>query len=99
MGQLKDKRMRELAIFKNNTPLKNDNGVLMLHQDDMSMYNSWFLTEYHGVDKVIFRGESTKLSNGIIEEYKIPKDIYEASLSKIGNPKNVIITYSTQDTY
>lgn len=84
------KKMRELAIFKNQTPL-NPEKTLMLHQDDMSQFCSWFLTSYHFVDKVIYRGLSKEA----------PSDIenLKECLDKLGNPKHILITYSTQDTY
>jgi hypothetical protein len=82
------KKMRELGIFKNQILISSENGKTMLHQDDMIAYNSWFLTEYHDVDKIIYRGDVSKA----------PMDISEV-LSKIGNPKSVIITFSTKDTY
>lgn len=88
-------KMRELSIFKNRTELNDKGGIVMLHQDDMTPYNSWMLTEYHGVDKVVFRGELNKIPSDIVEKYKINND----TLNKIGNPENVIITYSEQDTY
>lgn len=84
------KKMRELGIFKNQTELSNENGKTMLHQDDMTSYNSWFLIEHHFVDKVIYRGDASKAPN-------IPN--LKEGLEKIGNPKNVIITFSTKDTY
>lgn len=91
-----EKKMRDINIFKNKIKL-NDN--LVLHQDDMTSYNSWFLTEYHGVDEVVFRGTPDKLPIDVISKHKISKDLYEGSLSKIGNPKNILITFSTKDTY
>ena len=85
------KKVRELGVFQNRTILKSDDGVLMLHQDDMATYNSWFLTEYHDVDKVLYRGLSEKA----------PSDIpnLKEGLGKIGNPKNIIVTFSKKDTY
>lgn len=86
-----NKKMRELGIFKNSTKLDTKNGVLMLHQDDMTTYNSWFLTEHHGIDKIVYRGVSENA----------PSDLpnLKESLVKLGNPKNVIVTFSTEDTY
>jgi len=91
------KKMKELDIFKNSIKLDDGNprlGTLMLHQDDMTVYNSWFLTEDHDVDKIIYRGDSGKIPSDLVVKYNISE-----SLGKIGNPKNVIITYSTKDTY
>ena len=85
------KKIKELGIFKNQTLLSEQNGKTMLHQDDMTSYNSWFLTEYHGVDKILYRGESSKAP------LNIPN--LKEGLEKIGNPKNVIITFSTKDVY
>lgn len=83
------KKMRDLNIFKNKVVLnKIEDTITVLHQDDMSVYLTWFLIENHGVDKVIYRGPSDKS----------PIDIKDG-LIKLGNPKNVIITQSTQDTY
>lgn len=83
------KKMREIAIFRNMIMISNEEGkVTMLHEDDMSTYNSWYLTEYHSVDKVLFRGESSSLGEDM-----------KSYLDKIGNPKKVIITVSTKDTY
>jgi hypothetical protein len=90
------KKMRELLIFKNNVKL-NDN--LVLHQDDMTTYNSWFLTEYHSVEKVVFRGIPDQLPVDVISKYKINQDLYKVSLNKLGNPKNILVTFSTKDTY
>ncbi len=89
-----NKKMRELGIFKNSTKLSTDhskNEILMLHQDDMPSYNSWFLTEYHGVNKVVYRGLSENA----------PSDLpnFKESLDKLGNPKSIIVTSSTEDTY
>jgi len=81
--------MRDIAIFRNMTEISNESGVkTILHQDDMTMYNSWHLTSYHYVDKVLYRGSSSELPHQ-----------YQAFLDKIGNPKNVIVTQSSQDTY
>lgn len=88
------KKMRELGIFKNNTKLSTDhqsNGVLMLHQDDMLMYNSWFILENHGVDEILYRGTSDKIPTNLPN--------IKNGLDKLGNPKNVIITFSQKDTY
>lgn len=83
------KKMREIAIFRNMTEVSNQNGIkTMLHQDDMTIYNGWHLTTYHFVDRILFRGEVKDLP----EQYK-------PLLEKIGNPKNVIVTQSSQDTY
>ncbi len=83
------KKMRELAIFRNKIVInKRENLTTVLHQDDMINYNTWFLIEHHGVDKVIYRGSPDKSPIDITDE-----------LIKLGNPKNVIITQSTQDTY
>jgi hypothetical protein len=84
------KKMRELAIFKNQTPL-NENKTMMLHEDNMQSFNSWFLTSYHFVDKVIYRGLSKDAPTNI--------ENLKDSLEKIGNPKYILVTYSTQDTY
>ena len=83
-------KMREMGIFKNKTSL-NSEGTMMVHQDDMPSYNWWFLTSYHFVDKVIYRGLASNA----------PSDIQnlKESLDKIGNPKTILITYSEQDTY
>jgi hypothetical protein len=89
--EIQIKKMRELGIFKNKTQLQSDNGILMLHQDDMMSYNSWFLTNYHLIDKVVFRGKIDDVPNDILN--------IKEGLMKIGNPKNVIITFSNQDTY
>lgn len=83
------KKMRELKIFQNKVSL-NGESTVMLHEDDMQTYVSWFLTEYHLVDKVLYRGLSSKAPD---------IDNLRESLDKIGNPKYVIITESTQDTY
>lgn len=84
------KKMREIAIFQNKTALNNE-GTMFLHQDDMQTYNSWFLTEYHSVEKILYRGSSSNA----------PSDIQNLneSLNKIGNPESILITYSTKDTY
>ena len=84
------KKMREIKIFRNLTPL-NSEKTLILHQDDMQSYNSWFLTSHHSVDKVVYRGLASNA----------PSDIenLKEGLEKIGNPKNILITFSTQDTY
>lgn len=82
-------KMREIKIFRNMTQISNNNGeVIMLHEDDMPVYNSWFLISYHDVDEVIFRGESEKINQDWLP-----------LLEKIGNPKKVIVTKSTKDTY
>lgn len=83
-------RMRDLGIFKNKTPL-NKECTLMLHQDDMKSYNSWFLTSYHYVDKVIYRGKA--------KDAPVEIENLQEALEKIGNPENIIVTFSTQDTY
>lgn len=86
------KKVRDLGIFKNQVQLENKgNGILMLHQDDMTVYNSWFLTEHHDVDEVVYRGLSENAPNTL-------PNIKEC-LEKIGNPKNIIVTFSTKDTY
>jgi hypothetical protein len=84
------KKMRELAIFQNKISL-NDKSTMILHIDDMPPFASWFLTTFHYVDKVIYRGQSNDA----------PTDIpnLKDSLQKLGNPKNILITYSEQDTY
>lgn len=83
------KKMREIAIFRNMVKISEDNGQkTFLHHDDMLQYNSWFLTCYHYVDKVVYRGDSKNLPS----EYK-------SFLESIGNPERVIVTKSTQDTY
>ena len=83
------KKMREIGIFRNMTEISNENGLkTILHKDDMPTYNSWHLTTYHFVDKVLFRGSASDLP-----------DQYKPYLEKIGNPKNVIVTQSSQDTY
>lgn len=84
------KKMRDIAIFKNKTPL-NQEGTLMLHQDDMRTYNSWFLTSYHLVDKVVYRG--------LVKDAPADIENLKEALQKIGNPESIIVTYSTQDTY
>lgn len=82
--------MRELGIFQNKCQLDNS-GNIMLHQDDMPVYNTWFLTCFHFVDEVIYRGPSSEA----------PKNIPNLSegLAKLNQPKNIIITTSKQDTY
>lgn len=84
------KKVRDLGIFQNRTVLDSTDGTLMLHQDDMATYNSWFLTEYHDVDKVVYRGSVDNAPD--IQNLK-------EGLTKIGNPKNIIITFSKKDTY
>lgn len=83
------KKMRDIAIFRNMVEVSNVDGVItILHEDDMRTYNSWFLTQYHDVDAVIYRGESKNLP----QEYK-------SFLEKIGNPSSVMVSRSTKDTY
>lgn len=83
------KKMREIKIFRNMTEVSNVNGkITMIHQDDMQVYNTWFLTTDHSIDEVIYRGDSDGLP-----------DIYKPFLQKIDNPKKVLITSSSQDTY
>ena len=84
-----EKRMRELGIFQNKTQISKDEmGITMIHQDDMPVYNSWHLIEFHRVDNVVWRGQSKN----------IPQK-YKEFLPKIGNPANVIVTQSAKDTY
>jgi len=103
-------KMRDLCIFKNKVRLSD---TLVLHEDDMKGYNSWFLTEYHGVDKVVFRGSADRLNeldseeflqfcyykpgSIVISKFKISKGLYDMYLGKIGNPRNILITFSTKD--
>lgn len=83
------KKMRDLGIFQNKIQITQDNkSVTVLHVDEIPSYNGWFLTTYHGIDQILWRGESKD----------IPSQ-YKDFLTKIGNPKNVIITKSQQDTY
>lgn len=84
------KKMRELKIFQNKIPLNNDS-TMMLHEDDMTSFVSWFLTSYHYVDSVVYRGPATSAPTDITN--------LKESLQKIGNPKNILITISKQDTY
>lgn len=94
-------KMRDLGIFKNKIDLTTSKvkGKLMLHQDDMPAYCSWFLVEHHLVDNVAFRGEPAKLTTAIMDKYNLSKEAIDNSLVKLGNPKSIIITVSSQDTY
>ena len=83
------KKIKNVAIFSNMVQVSTINeGKVYLHEDGLPIYNTWHLTEYHFVDDVLFRGSSDDLP---IE--------YKPFLTKIGTPKNVIVTKSTQDTY
>lgn len=84
------KKLREVKIFNNRVSLNNSN--MMLHEDDMPVYNSWHLIEFHYVDNLIYRGTVDNLPNNL-------KSQVAECLSKIGNPKNILITQSVQDTY
>lgn len=82
--------MRDLGIFQNRTQLnKESDGIVMVHQDDMPMYCSWFLTSERRVDEILYRGPSDKLKvKGLQEALKV-----------IGYPLNIIVTKSNKDTY
>jgi len=83
------KQIKNVPIFSNMVEIDTPSSVkTFLHEDGLTIYNSWHLTEYHFIDKILFRGNSSDLPN----EYK-------SYLPKIGNPKNVIVTQSKQDTY
>lgn len=83
------KKMRELKIFRNMMEIdRTETKKTIIHQDDMTAYNSWLLTNYHYIDQIIYRGDS----NNLPEKYR-------PFLPKIGNPKFVIVTESSQDTY
>ena len=83
------KKMRELGIFQNKIQVTQDNkSVTVLHADEIPTYNGWFLTTYHGIDQILWRGES-----------KNAPSEYKDSITQIGNPKYVIVTQSSEDTY
>lgn len=83
------KRIREIALFNNKFEISNIGGTkTMIHEDDMPMYNTWHLLAFHLVDDVLYRGNSNDAPN----EFK-------SYIEKLGNPKNVIVTKSSQDTY
>ena len=83
------KKINQIPIFCNMIQVGNTReGKIYLHEDGLPIYNTWHLTEYHFVDKVLFRGNSVDLP----EQYK-------SYLVEIGNPKNVVVTQSIQDTY
>jgi hypothetical protein len=83
------KKIREIALFSNRIEVNRTNNTkTMIHEDNMPMYNTWHLLAFHLVDEVIFRGPSSEL----------PTE-YHSYLEKLGNPKNVIVTKSSQDTY
>ena len=83
------KKMRELKIFRNMFEIdRTESKKIVIHQDDMSFYNSWLLTNYHYIDKIIYRGDTKNLP-----------EKYRPFLEKIGNPISVLVTESSQDTY
>lgn len=83
------KKMRDINIFRNMIEISNIGGTkIMIHHDDMPMYNSWHLTTFHLIDEILYRGSDKDLP----EQYK-------PYLEKLGKSKNVIVTQSSQDTY
>ena len=85
------KKMREIAIFRNKLKVAENT---FLHEDDMPTYTTWCLVEDHGVEKVIYRGESNKVPLQVESMYSVSEN-----LSKIGNPAKILITFSEKDTY
>jgi len=90
------KKMRELDIFRTMQPLGNNT---YLHVDDMPVYTSWFLIEHHNVDEIVYRGASAKMTDEQLMKAGLSAESLKEVLSKLGNPMNILITKSEQDTY
>lgn len=91
--------MRDLGIFQNKKILSKKDKTIVLHEDNMLVYNSWFLTEYHGVETVIYRGPYNKMPESILPRINQTLTQFRYSLNEIGTPANILITESSQDTY